>query len=103
MAGADRPNAVSSALQTLTDQHVDVMVFVQSSMLLAENRKIAAFALDKRLPNLYGYHRVSEMTIRVTWRANSSDSANSVHTTPTASVYHCPYAVQFWRANALGR
>ena len=55
MAGADRPDAVSSALQTLTDQHVDVMVVVQSSMLLAENRKIAAFALDKRLPSVYGY------------------------------------------------
>jgi putative tryptophan/tyrosine transport system substrate-binding protein len=55
MAGADRPDAVSSALQTLTDQHVDVMVVVQSSMLLAENRKIAAFALEKRLPNVYGY------------------------------------------------
>jgi putative tryptophan/tyrosine transport system substrate-binding protein len=24
-------------------------------MLLAENRKIAAFALDKRLPSVYGY------------------------------------------------
>jgi putative tryptophan/tyrosine transport system substrate-binding protein len=55
MAGADRPDAVSSALQTLTDQHVDVMVVVQSSMLLAENQKIADFALDKRLPSVYGY------------------------------------------------
>ncbi len=42
------------------------------------------------------------MTIRGTWRANPGDSANSVHTAPPAGVNHCPYAVQFWRANALG-
>ena len=42
------------------------------------------------------------MTIRGTWRANSSDSANSVHTAPTAGVNHWPYAVQFGAPTLLG-
>jgi putative tryptophan/tyrosine transport system substrate-binding protein len=52
---ADRPEEIESALQVLASQRVDVVIVLQSSMLFTNSRQIAAFALAKRLPTVYGY------------------------------------------------
>jgi putative tryptophan/tyrosine transport system substrate-binding protein len=52
---ADRPEEIESALQVLASQRVDVVIVLQSSMLLTNSRQIAALALAKRLPTVYGY------------------------------------------------
>jgi putative tryptophan/tyrosine transport system substrate-binding protein len=54
-AGASRPDEIDGALQALAQQRVDVVIVLQSSMLLSERRQIAALALTKRLPTVYGY------------------------------------------------
>jgi len=54
-AGASRPEELDGALQALASQRVDVVIFLQSAMLLSENARIAASALVKRLPTVYGY------------------------------------------------
>jgi putative tryptophan/tyrosine transport system substrate-binding protein len=54
-AGADRPDSIDNALSTLERKHVEVVIVVQSSMLLSQNRKIATLALEMRLPTVYGY------------------------------------------------
>jgi putative ABC transport system substrate-binding protein len=49
------PDDLDSALRTLVDHRIDVMVVLQTSMLLSDRRRIAALAATTRLPAVYGY------------------------------------------------
>jgi putative ABC transport system substrate-binding protein len=52
---ADHPDDLDGALRVLADGQVDVVIVLQTSMLLTYSRQIAASALEKRLPTVYGY------------------------------------------------
>jgi ABC transporter substrate binding protein len=52
---ANRPDEIDSALEMLANRHLDVVIVLQTSMLLGNSRQIAASALAKRLPTVYGY------------------------------------------------
>jgi putative ABC transport system substrate-binding protein len=54
-ADANEPHELDGALRILSDERVDVVIVLQTSMLLAYGRQIAASALEKRLPTVYGY------------------------------------------------
>jgi putative ABC transport system substrate-binding protein len=54
-AGVRQPDEIDSALQSLANQRVDIVIVLQTSMLLGERRQIAALALAKRLPTIFGY------------------------------------------------
>ena len=53
----DTPDDLDSAIKTLASQHVDVMIVLQTSMLLSERKKIAALAAAARIPTVYGYRQ----------------------------------------------
>jgi putative tryptophan/tyrosine transport system substrate-binding protein len=55
LADVNVPDDLDSAFRTVADQRIDVMVVLQTSMLLSERRKIAGFAAMTRLPAVYGY------------------------------------------------
>jgi len=42
-------------LEVLASRRVDIVIVLQSSMLMGNSRQIAASALAKRLPTVYGY------------------------------------------------
>ena len=52
---ANRPEDIESALQVLASRRVGVVIVLQSSLLLSNSQQIAALALAKRLPTIYGY------------------------------------------------
>ena len=52
---ANRPEEIEGALEVLASQRVNVVIVLQSSMLLGYSRQIAASALARRLPTVYGY------------------------------------------------
>jgi putative ABC transport system substrate-binding protein len=52
---ANRPEEIESALEVLANRHLDVVIVLQTSMLLGNSQQIAASALAKRLPTVYGY------------------------------------------------
>ncbi|MFI5014503.1 MAG: ABC transporter substrate-binding protein [Hyphomicrobiales bacterium] len=54
-ADAGRPDKIGSAFQALASERVDVVIVLQTSMLLSQSRQIAELALAKRLPTVYGY------------------------------------------------
>jgi putative ABC transport system substrate-binding protein len=54
-ADANVPDDLERAFRRLADQRIDVMVVLQTSMLLSERRRIAALAATTRLPAVYGY------------------------------------------------
>jgi putative tryptophan/tyrosine transport system substrate-binding protein len=54
-SNADRPEEIESALQVLASRRVDVVIVLQSSMLFTNSQQIAAVALAKRLPTVFGY------------------------------------------------
>jgi ABC-type uncharacterized transport system substrate-binding protein len=54
-ADANVPDDLERAFRALADQRIDVMVVLQTSMLLSERRRIAALAATTRLPAVYGY------------------------------------------------
>jgi putative ABC transport system substrate-binding protein len=49
------PHDLDRAFQALARQRVDVLIVLQTSMLVSERRKIAALAAATRLPAIYGY------------------------------------------------
>jgi putative tryptophan/tyrosine transport system substrate-binding protein len=49
------PDDLDGAFQALVRQRVDVLIVLQTSMLVSERRKIAALAAATRLPAIYGY------------------------------------------------
>jgi len=54
VADARNPDDLDSAFRTLADR-IDVMVVLQTSMLLSERQRIASLAGTTRLPAVYGY------------------------------------------------
>jgi len=54
-ADANRPEDLEGALQLLASERVDVVIVLQTSILVANRQEIAASALAKRLPTVYGY------------------------------------------------
>ena len=55
VADAPTPDDVDGALQMLADHRIDVMVVLQTSMLLSERQRIASLATTTRLSAVYGY------------------------------------------------
>jgi ABC transporter substrate binding protein len=51
---ANRPEEIEKALETLANRHVNIVIVLQTSMLLGNSHQIAASALAKRLPTVYG-------------------------------------------------
>jgi len=49
------PAEIDGALQQLASERVDVAIVLQTSLLLGQAERIAATALAKRLPTVYGY------------------------------------------------
>jgi putative ABC transport system substrate-binding protein len=54
-ADANRPEEIEGALQLLASERVEVVIVLQTSILLTNGQQIAASALAKRLPTVYGY------------------------------------------------
>jgi hypothetical protein len=55
VADAPTPDDVDGAFRTLADHRIDVMVALQTSMLLSERQRIASLAATTRLPAVQGY------------------------------------------------
>ena len=53
--GVRTPDDLASAFQALANQRPDVVIVLQTSMLLSERRKIADLGAAMRLPIIYGY------------------------------------------------
>jgi putative ABC transport system substrate-binding protein len=54
-ADVHTPDDLVSAIQSLTDQKADVVIVLQTTMLLSERQKIAVLGTAMRLPMVYGY------------------------------------------------
>jgi putative tryptophan/tyrosine transport system substrate-binding protein len=54
-ANANRPENIADALQTLASEMVDIAIVLQTSLFVLNSPQIAASALEKRLPTVYGY------------------------------------------------
>jgi putative ABC transport system substrate-binding protein len=54
-ADASLPDKIDNAFQALANERADVVIVLQTSMLLSQSRQIAELALAKRLPTVYGY------------------------------------------------
>jgi len=54
-ADANVPEDIEDALQVLANERVDVVIVLQTSILLTNGQQIAASAVAKRLPTVYGY------------------------------------------------
>jgi putative ABC transport system substrate-binding protein len=52
---ARTPDDREGAFGTLADQRADLVIVLQTSMLLSERRRIATLAAARRLPTIYGY------------------------------------------------
>ena len=52
---ANHPDDLDGGFRLLSDEKVDVVIVLQTSMFLTYSRKIAASALERRLPTVYGY------------------------------------------------
>ncbi|MFI4995764.1 MAG: ABC transporter substrate-binding protein [Hyphomicrobiales bacterium] len=50
-----RPDKIAGAFQAMANERADVVIVLQTSMLLSQSRQIAELALAKRLPTVYGY------------------------------------------------
>jgi putative tryptophan/tyrosine transport system substrate-binding protein len=55
LADAHTPDELDGALQALGRQRIEVMIVLQTSMLLSERRRIATLSATARLPAIYGY------------------------------------------------
>jgi len=54
-ADAGSPDTLEAAFQALASQRIDVMIVLQTSMLLTERRRIAALTAVAKIPAVYGY------------------------------------------------
>jgi putative tryptophan/tyrosine transport system substrate-binding protein len=54
-ADANTPEDLDGAFQKLGSERVDVIIVLQTSMLVSERLKIAMLAAAKRIPAIYGY------------------------------------------------
>ena len=55
VADVRSPDGLDGAFQAFAQQRVDVLIVLQTSMLLTERRRIAELAAATRLPTIYGY------------------------------------------------
>jgi putative ABC transport system substrate-binding protein len=55
VADVPTPDDLDGAFEVLAHQHVDVLIVLQTVLLLAERRRIAALTAAARLPAIYGY------------------------------------------------
>ena len=83
VADANVPDDLNGAFRALADQPIDVMVVLQTSMLLSERRRIASLAATMRLPAVYGYREHVDdgglVSYRVDLRACFRRGAYYVH------------------------
>ncbi len=49
------PDDLEAAFKVLAEQRIDVMIVLQTSMLLTERRRIATLTASGRIPAIYGY------------------------------------------------
>jgi putative tryptophan/tyrosine transport system substrate-binding protein len=54
-ADVNNPDEIERAMEALASSRVDVVVVLQTGLLLSLGRQIAEFAAAKRLPTVYGY------------------------------------------------
>ena len=54
-ADVNNPDEIERAMEALASSRVDVVVVLQTGLLLSLGRQIAEFAQAKRLPTVYGY------------------------------------------------
>ena len=54
-ADVNDPTEIERAMETLASMQVDVVIVLQTGLLLSVGRQIAEFAAAKRLPTVYGY------------------------------------------------
>jgi putative tryptophan/tyrosine transport system substrate-binding protein len=54
-ADVNDPTKIERAMETLASSQVDVVIVLQTGLLLSVGRQIAEFAAAKRLPTVYGY------------------------------------------------
>jgi putative ABC transport system substrate-binding protein len=54
-ADVNDPTEIERAMETLASSQVDVVIVLQTGLLLSVGRQIAEFAATKRLPTVYGY------------------------------------------------
>ncbi|KWV51370.1 ABC transporter substrate-binding protein [Bradyrhizobium macuxiense] len=54
-ADVNRSEEIDGAMQALASQYVDVVIVLQTTLLLSLSRRIAELAVAKRLPTIYGY------------------------------------------------
>ena len=54
-ADANSPDEIKGALEALANSRVDVVIVLQTGLLLTLGRQIAELAAAKRLPTVYGY------------------------------------------------
>jgi putative tryptophan/tyrosine transport system substrate-binding protein len=54
-ADVDSPQEIDGAMEALASQRVDVVIVLQTTLLLSLGRRIAELSLAKRLPTIYGY------------------------------------------------
>ena len=78
-----RPEDLAGAVETLARERVDVVIVLQTTMLLSERRQIAVLMAAKRLPAVYGYREHVEdgglISYGVDTRWCSRRSATYVH------------------------
>lgn len=54
-ADANTPNEIPGALAALANENVDVVVVLQTNLLVVRPEQIGAITLEKRLPTVFGY------------------------------------------------
>jgi len=54
-ADVNRPEEIERTWQTIAREHVDVVIVLQTTLLLSVGRRIADLAMAQRLPTVYGY------------------------------------------------
>jgi putative ABC transport system substrate-binding protein len=54
-ADVNNPDEIERAMEALASSRVDVVIVLQTRLLLSLGRQIAEFAAAKRLPTVYGY------------------------------------------------
>src|SRR5262245_44077075 len=58
---------ISNRLEKLAKQRVDVVIVLQTSMLLSQGRKIADLALASRLPTVFGFGGLVSYGVDLSW------------------------------------
>jgi putative tryptophan/tyrosine transport system substrate-binding protein len=54
-ANADQPSEIRPALERLAAEKVDIVIVLQTSLLIVQRFMVSEVALERRLPTVYGY------------------------------------------------